>query len=80
MTSQFDELEGSPVAIATSEGSAFKRIGKAVPRAPHVRQFESIGGLGESMLVRTEDIEDSFTALPLLQSIRRVLGVLYETN
>jgi hypothetical protein len=80
MTSQFDEFEGNPVAIATSEGSAFKRIGKAVPRAPHVRQFEAIGGLGESMLVRTEDIEDSFTALPLLQSIRRVLGVLYETN
>lgn len=80
MTSQFDEFEGSPVAIATSEGSAFKKIGKVVPGAPHVRQFESIGGLGESMLVRTEDIEDSFTALPLLQSIRRVLGVLYETN
>lgn len=80
MTSQLDELEGSPVAIATSEGSAFKKIGKAVPGTPHVRQFESIGGLGESMLVRTEDIKDSFNALPLMQSIRCVLGVLYDTN
>lgn len=80
MSNQFDRLEGSPVAIATSEGSAFKKIGKAIAGAPHVRQFESIGGLGESMLVRTEDVRDSFSALPTLQSIRRVLGVLYETS
>jgi tetratricopeptide (TPR) repeat protein len=80
MTSQLDELEGSPVAIATSEGSAFKKIGKPIPGAQHVRQFGSIGGLGESMLVRTENLEDSFSDLPLLHSIRRVLGVLYETN
>jgi len=80
MTSQLDRLEGTPVAISTSDGSAFKKIGKVVPGNPHVRQFESIGGLGESMLVRTEDIEDSFNTLPLMQSIRRVLGVLYDTN
>jgi len=79
-TNQLNQLEGSPVAIATSVGSAFKKIGKAVPGEPHIRQFESIGGLGESMLVRTEDIEDSFNTLPLMQSIRRVLGVLYDTN
>ncbi len=81
LPSQLNMLEGKPVAIATSDGSsAFKKIGKAVPGNPHVRQFESIGGLGESMLVRIEDIDDSFSALPLLQSIRRVLGVLYETS
>jgi len=80
MTSQLDRLEGTPVAISTSDGSAFKKIGKAVPGNRHVRQFESIGGLGESMLVRTEDIKDSFNTLPLMQSIRRVLGVLYGTN
>jgi hypothetical protein len=31
------------------------------------------------MLIRTEDIEDSFNTLPVMQSIRRVLGVLYDT-
>jgi hypothetical protein len=77
LNSQLDELYGTPVAVATSEGSAFKKIGKSIPGAPHVRQFESIGGLGESILVRTEDIQDSFGNLPLLLSIRRVLGVLY---
>lgn len=78
---QLREMEGSLVAIATSEGSALKRIGKAVPGAPHIRQFESIGGLGESMLVRTEDIdEDAFGNLPLLHSARRVLGVLYNVS
>lgn len=80
MPSQLEQLEGSPVAIATSEGSAFKKVGKAVPGAPYVRQFESIGGLGESMLVRTEDVQYPLSALPSLQSIRRVLGVLYETS
>jgi len=80
MPSQLDRLEGTPVAISTSDGSAFKKIGRAIPGNPHVRQFESIGGLGESMLVRTEDIEDSFNTLPLMQSIRRVLGVLYDPN
>lgn len=71
-------LEGSLVAIATSDGAALKRIGAAVPGAGHIRQFESIGGRGESMLVRTEDIEDGFGALPVLHSARLVLGVLYE--
>ncbi len=81
MTSRLDHLEGCPVAVSTSDGSSvFKKIGKAVPGAPQIRQFESIGALGESMLVRIEDIEDSFSALPLVQSIRRVLGVLYETS
>ena len=75
------EKEGHPVAIATTEGSALKRVGKAVPNAPHVRIFESIGGLGESMLVRTEDVEDdSFGTVPLFESARQVLGVLYEIS
>ncbi len=78
--SQLGEMEGRLVAIATSEGMAFKRTSKAVPGVPHVRQFESIGGLGESMLVRTQDIEDTFGSLPLLLSMRLVLGVLYEST
>lgn len=78
--SQLAEKEGCAVAIATTEGTALKRIGRAVTGAPHVRLFESIGGLGASMLVRTEDVEDFFGKLPVLQSAREVLGVLYEIN
>ena len=37
--------------------------------------------LGDSMLVRTEDIEDGqFGQVPLLHSAREVLGVLYEIS
>jgi len=78
MPSQLKEMEGSLVAVATSDGSAFKRIGKAVPAVPHVRQFEAIGGHGESLLVRIEDIEDAFADLPLFQSARHIMGVLYD--
>lgn len=77
---QLREMEAFLVAIATSDGAALKRNGKAVQGAPHVRQFESIGGLGESMLVRTENIENAFGNLPLLHSARHVLGVLYDVS
>jgi hypothetical protein len=73
-------MKGCPVALATTEGDAFKRIGEVVAGMPHVRQFDPVGGLGTSMLVRTEDVEDSLRKLPLLLSVRRVLGVLYEVE
>jgi hypothetical protein len=78
--SEMEGYRGYPVAIATSgmgEGAALKRIGEKIDGAPYIRLFESIGGLGESMLVRTEDV-DMLGNLPLLVSARRVLGVLYE--
>ncbi|MCP4249327.1 MAG: hypothetical protein GY778_19975 [bacterium] len=78
-STQLADREDSIIAIATSDGCALKRIGKLVPGAPHVRMFESVGGLGESVLIRTEDIEqDDLGNLPLLHSAREVLGVLYE--
>lgn len=78
---QFDTVEGSVVAIATSRGCAVKRVGKCLPGVPHVRQFESVGGLGESMVVRMEELDDdAFGSLPLLDSAREVLGVLYEPS
>ena len=80
MIDQLDKMKSKYVAIESSEGSFFKRISKSIPGAQHVRMFESIGGLGESMLVRTEDIEDAFSDLPLLLNARNVLGVLYELN
>ena len=79
LPTQLAAMEGNIIAIDTSDGCALKRIAKVVPGAPHVRMFESVGGLGESMLIRTEDIEeDRLGNLPLLHSTREVLGVLYE--
>ncbi len=81
LSNQLAEREDSIIAIATSDGCALKRIGKLVPGASHVRMFESVGGLGESVLIRTEDIEqDDLGNLPLLHSAREVLGVLYEPS
>lgn len=77
-SAQLSSMEGALVAVATSEGCALKRVGNGVPGAAHVRRFESVGGLGESMLVRIEDVDDDFRGLPLLHSARRVLGVIYE--
>jgi hypothetical protein len=71
-------LEEKVVAMATSDGCAFKRVGRKVADALHVRQFESIGGLGESILARTEEVEDDrFGTLPLVESARVILGVIY---
>ncbi|MBN2285969.1 MAG: hypothetical protein JXI43_05940 [Tissierellales bacterium] len=71
-------MKGTPVAISTSEGSFFKKIGESLPGYPYIRQFESIGGLGESILLRTEGIESPFDSLPVVYSIRKILGVLYD--
>jgi len=75
-----DELaahEGKLVALDTSEGAALKRVGDAVADLAHVRQFESVGGRGSSMVVRTEDVEGPVGSLPLLYGARLVLGVIY---
>ncbi|MFC1650575.1 AAA family ATPase [Candidatus Latescibacterota bacterium] len=77
---QLETMENNYVAIDSSGGPFLKRISRSIPGAKHVRMFESIGGLGESMLVRTEDVEDSFSSLPLFRTARNVLGVLYEMN
>ncbi len=72
-------MKGTPVAISTSEGSFLKKIGESLPGYPYIRQFESIGGLGESILLRTEGIEGPSISLPEIYSIRKILGVLYDS-
>lgn len=74
---QFGRLEGTIVAIATTDGAFLKRIGAAIPGVPHVRQFEAIGARGDSIIVRTENIEDGMSKLPLLIACRKILGVMY---
>lgn len=75
---QLDGLQGTIVAVATSDGEAFlKRIGASVPGLGYVRQFEAIGGRGSSLLVKTEAVEDTLTGVPIMTSCRQVLGILY---
>lgn len=79
LPNQLKDNKGCFVAIVISGDEAFKRIGDAVPGVSSLRMFESIGGLGESILVHIEEAEDNaFIDLPLLQSTRKVIGVLYD--
>ena len=74
-----DKLEGKLVAVTLDDGtSIFKRVGMRLPgNLAHLRQFETIGGLGSSMVIATESM-DGAAYSPVMASARRVLGVLYE--
>ncbi len=79
---EFDEYRGYAVAVASEGrgggGAMLKRVGEALDGAPYIRQFESIGGLGDSLLAKTESIQGVLDDLPLVLSARLVLGVIYE--
>jgi hypothetical protein len=74
----FGGLEGKLVALTLRGGtSLFKRVGKRLPGTlGFLRQFESIGGLGESLIVAMEEVE-GYSDMPTFAFARRVLGVLY---
>lgn len=74
-----DTWQGGLVAVTLDDGSSvFKRVGARLPgKLGHLRQFETIGGLGSSVVIATEAIEDG-QHIPLMVSARRVVGVLYE--
>ena len=71
--------EGKLVAVTLKDGtSVFKRVGARLGGPlDHLRQFETIGGLGSSIVIATETIDD-MASMPVMASARRVLGVLYE--
>lgn len=81
---QLPSLEGTLVALGLDNGSSiFKRIGKEVPdTSGRLWQFESVGGLGSSIVVSLAE-QDEFaegvnkTDAPRFVSARRILGVLY---
>lgn len=77
--SDLDAWEGKLVALTLHDGtSIFKRVGTRLSgNFAQLRQFETIGGLGSSMVIATETIDDKASA-PVMASARRVLGVLYE--
>ncbi len=77
LPNQLAEMEGQILALATTETSILKRVGTAISGMPYLRQFESIGGMGKSTLVRTEDVEGAPQDLSLLVSMRHILGIIY---
>jgi hypothetical protein len=76
--SDLNAWEGKLVAVTLDDGtSIFKRVGAQLSGdLAHLRQFETIGGLGSSMIIATETIDDG-ASTPVMASARRVLGVLY---
>jgi len=73
-----DAWEGRLVAVALDNGAnVFKRVGARLPgKLAHLRQFETIGGLGSSLVVATGSVEPTQGA-PVMVSARKVIGVLY---
>jgi recombinational DNA repair ATPase RecF len=70
-------MEGQLVALTLADGAGvFKRVGPALASPlSSLRQFESIGGLGDSLIVCMA--ADGHPDLPTFASARVVLGVLY---
>lgn len=77
--SELNAWEGKLAAVTLDDGtSIFKRVGARLPGSlAHLRQFETVGGLGSSIVVATEAL-DRAARLPAMVSARQVLGVLYE--
>ena len=77
-TAQLGGLEGALVAVTLGDGACvFKRLGSRLPgRSAHLLQLETIGGLGSSVVVATE-VSERTHDVPIMLSVRRVVGVLY---
>lgn len=71
-------MEGALIALFLDDGrSVFKRVGKPVPDSGgRLWQFESIGGLGASLVVSLVEPDENSDA-PRFVGGRRILGVLY---
>ena len=77
---ELDENMDELVALTLTNGvSIFKRVGPKLPGAMGVlRHFESIGGLGASEIIATEEIDEPYAGIPSMAFARIVLGVIYE--
>jgi hypothetical protein len=76
---ELDEIgnnEEALVALSLDNGSSvFKRIGRRLPGAlAHLRQFESIGGLGSSEVLAIGKPQGGITGV---LAARRIVGVIY---
>lgn len=74
-----DAWEGHLIALSLSTGTnVFKRVGARLSgQFQHLRQFETIGGLGSSVLIATEQL-DKTSDIPVMTSARKIVGVLYD--
>lgn len=78
MPDGIDQYRRRLVAVCTDDGEAFfKRVGDPLPGLPRLRLFESVSGLGDSRVIRMEDVEDKDVAVPRFVGAREVIGVLY---
>jgi len=75
---QLSSMEGELVALSLEDGSHFfKRVGGIVAGSRgKLRQFESIGGLGSSVVVSLAGLSEP-SEVSRMVSARRVIGVLY---
>jgi len=64
------------VALTLDDGSSiFKRVGEALPgEMSHLRQFESIGGMGSSQVLSIGKAHPGFRRV---ENARLIIGVLY---
>jgi hypothetical protein len=64
------------VALTLEDGSSiFKRVGTALPgELAHLRQFESIGGLGSSQVLSIGKLHQGIHSVT---NARVIIGVLY---
>ncbi|UPJ69118.1 hypothetical protein [Bradyrhizobium sp. 191] len=71
-------LEGTLIALGLDDGNnVFKRIGKPVPgTGGRLWQFESVGGLGSSVIVSLVESDEESDA-PRFICAREIIGVLY---
>ena len=53
---QLGDSEGRFVAVSFNGQDAFKRIGSSIPNQPRLRIYESIGGIGESLLLDRKSV------------------------
>jgi hypothetical protein len=77
---ELDELgqyKDALVALTLDDGSSiFKRVGVALPsELGHLRQFESIGGFGSSLVLSISKPQNGFRSVT---SARAIIGVLYQ--
>lgn len=72
-------MEGQLIAVTINDGtSILKRVGSRLPGSlSHFRQFETIGGLGDSIVIATEEI-DASQKIPYMLYARPILGVIYD--
>jgi hypothetical protein len=75
---QLPSMEGTLIALQLDNGNnVFKRIGRRVPDTDgKLWQFESVGGLGNSMIVSLAEADEEVEA-PRFLSARQIVGVVY---